>query len=111
MKSRMIPNCAAATFCSTEGLPGPAIPEWRMGTGNLKCVHHTAPYLRALLPMLPLGCTGLFVLSIVHPLPAVSIRNSTYAIGTDVTQRQSGFAIPLTASARGVLRSTRCQST
>jgi len=95
----------------TKRFHGPRSPKSGMGFKIHVIVHHAAPYFQVPLLTIPLGYAGRFVCSIVRRLPAVSTRRSAYTAEAGAARRQNGFSVPLRASARDVVQSTRSRRT
>lgn len=98
-------------FSMTERSDRPWIPEFGMGVKIHVIVRHDAPYFQVSLHILSLGYAGRFVCSIVRRVRAVSARRGTYTTEAGAARGQSGSGIPMRASARGVVHSTRNRST
>jgi hypothetical protein len=79
----------------------PWIPDCVMDICIRECFVYAAIYLQVPLPILPLGCAGRFVRSVVRPVPALSAHNYAYSASADAAQRQNGFVMPVWASDAG----------
>jgi len=82
-----------------------------MDNGFRESVHHDAACMRVPPLIVPLGCTGRWIRSILRRVPFASTRRSAYTAGAVAARRRNRFAILLMGTARGVVHLIRGRST